>query len=168
MAAKLKSPTTDVIPQALKDIADLQDTLRRDSPKYVAAERSEEAAETFCYTIRKGLRDHRKALRIDQEHVAGHLNVTQSAISKLETGAGDLSLKTLYRFSEALGLRPVVNFVQSASSVAEALGTKDVEVSTMSSEVPISTAVERLQVEMLRVISEAFPKAITEAVRKTG
>jgi transcriptional regulator with XRE-family HTH domain len=45
----------------------------------------------------------RRALGLSQTEVAARMGTSQSAVARLESGAADIRLSTLYRYAEALG-----------------------------------------------------------------
>jgi transcriptional regulator with XRE-family HTH domain len=77
----------------------------------------ETLAEAFCSNLRKELREKRKSVGIDQEKLGRRLNLSQSAISKIEGGRGDIGVKTLHRYARALGLRPVLGYVPTVEAM---------------------------------------------------
>jgi transcriptional regulator with XRE-family HTH domain len=96
--------------KALAGIEAIRNKLRSGNAKFAAAETAVRDAEAFCAFIRSELRIRRKEAGLDQTQVGEKLNLTQSAISKIENGRGDLGLETLYAYAEAVGLRPSVTF----------------------------------------------------------
>jgi transcriptional regulator with XRE-family HTH domain len=108
--------TTQTMPaqttsKALAGIEAIRNKLRSGNAKFAAAETAVREAADFCAFIRAELRIRRKEAGLDQAQVGEKLNLTQSAISKIENGRGDLGLETLYEYAEAVGLRPAMTFV---------------------------------------------------------
>jgi transcriptional regulator with XRE-family HTH domain len=103
---------------ALESLATLRSRLSEESPEFAAAAQVESGAEALCQQIRLQLKSHRVALGLQQSELAERIEFSQSAISKIESGHGDIPLKTLYRVADALGLRPVVMFVPTAETIA--------------------------------------------------
>jgi transcriptional regulator with XRE-family HTH domain len=110
---KLEETGTRRSPTAEESIQRLRKSLGADNPAFEASELVESDAELLCGKIRKDLRERRKAMRVDQATMAAKMNLSQSAISKIENGRGDIGIKALFRYSDALGLRPLVLFVAS-------------------------------------------------------
>jgi transcriptional regulator with XRE-family HTH domain len=100
--------------KAVSGIRAMRDRLSKENPDMKAAIGIEAEAEQFCQEVRAGLRDERKKQGIDQSKLAESLDLTQSAISKIEGGQGDLGVKTVFRYAHALGLRPICIFVPTA------------------------------------------------------
>ncbi|RBP01259.1 helix-turn-helix protein [Roseiarcus fermentans] len=104
---------------ALAQLGALRDRLAVADPAFDAAARVEREAEAFCAKVRADLKADRLASGLSQKDLADRIEVGQSAISKIESGRGDLSLKTVFRIARAMGLRPVLGFAP-AHSAAEA------------------------------------------------
>ncbi len=96
--------------KAAAGIRALRDRLSNSSPDFAKASNAEASMDAFCASIRYALQMRRREKDLTQEEMAYRLNLTQSAISKIEIGKGDLGLRTLYRYAAAIGLRPVVTF----------------------------------------------------------
>jgi phasin family protein len=96
--------------KGLGGIRAISEDLSKEIPEYANAARVEAKAEAFCQTVRSKLRAERNARGLDQQHLADRLDLSQSAVSKIEAAEGDLGLKTLYRYAAALGLEPTVQF----------------------------------------------------------
>ena len=77
----------------------------------------------LCAQVRASLHAHRRARHLQQDDIAARLNLTQSAISNIESGHGDIGLRTLHRYARALGLRPVVTFVPEDEGTSQDDGT---------------------------------------------
>jgi DNA-binding XRE family transcriptional regulator len=106
--------------KAAAGIQALRDRLSKSSPGFAKASDAEARMEAFCASVRSDLQMRRRAKELNQEEVAGWLNLTQSAISKIEGGDGDIGLRTLYRYARAIGLRPIVTFTpEEEREVAE-------------------------------------------------
>jgi transcriptional regulator with XRE-family HTH domain len=104
---------------ALRGLIALRETLAQDNPPFRLALATEADAEEFCANVRKELRYKRKSLKIDQKEMGRRLNLNQSAISKIESGQGDIGVKTLHRYANALGLRPVLGYVPTVQAMEE-------------------------------------------------
>lgn len=101
--------------QAVEGIRALQSELAALNPRYADAVKLERDAENFCRDVRLGLRENRRAQGLDQADIARMLDLTQSAVSKIESGEGDIGLKTVFRYAYALGLIPVCTFLPDSS-----------------------------------------------------
>jgi transcriptional regulator with XRE-family HTH domain len=99
---------------ALAQLGSLRDRLASADPTFSVAAQVERGAEAFCDKVRTELKAHRLALGLNQQELADRIEVSQSAISKIESGHGDLSLKTVFRIAEAMRLNPVMAFTSSA------------------------------------------------------
>jgi transcriptional regulator with XRE-family HTH domain len=129
-------------------------------------------ANTFVQSVRADLATHRKFAGLNQEAVGRKLDLSQSAVSKIEKGDGDLSLKTLHRFAEAIGYRPVVLMIPSARATAGIAITgaspRDTDFEPVAAshettgEVPSAraVAVEEAQVALLRRMSDVMPEVL--------
>jgi transcriptional regulator with XRE-family HTH domain len=53
----------------------------------------------------------RKIKGLDQSTAGKSMDMSQSAVSKIETGEGDIGMKTIFRYARALGLHPVCVFM---------------------------------------------------------
>jgi transcriptional regulator with XRE-family HTH domain len=104
--------------KAVAGVRALRRRLAETIPAYQEAVARETDAEAFCRELRASLRDQRKGLGIDQRTLAERLDMTQSAVSKIENGEGDFGVKTLFRYAQALGLRPVCGFIQTGAPAA--------------------------------------------------
>lgn len=103
--------------EAADGVRVMRDRLARQNPEFKAAVDLEVEAEDFCREIRDDLRHHRKLNGFDQSAIAKRLDMSQSAISKIETADGDIGVKTIFRYARALGLHPVCVFVPAAEQV---------------------------------------------------
>lgn len=75
----------------------------------------EKYCDDFLHMTRLQLKYLRESSGIKQGEVAKRLGMTQSAVSRIERGEGDIGMATVYRYTMALGLRPIVNYVPSPS-----------------------------------------------------
>jgi len=103
---------------AINDTLSLEEykaELAKDSPEIAAAFDFEEYCGRFLKMTRLQLTFLRKASKISQKDIAERLGMTQSAVSRIENGQGDLGMATVYRYTMALGLRPIVNYAPSPS-----------------------------------------------------
>ena len=99
----------------------LRERLAKKFPEYAEAVESEREAEEFCLAIRQELRRRRKQKKLDQAEMAELMDLTQSAVSKLERGRGDIGLKSIYRYAATLGLQPIVVFAPLSEEMVEAV-----------------------------------------------
>ena len=108
-------------------------------PQFAEADRREQNIESFCLQLRARLKEARKNLGIDQAKLADKMQVGQPMVSRIETGTGDIGLKTLCRYADALGLSLSIDIVNvgthsvkglegapaPAAAVEKALGAVD-------------------------------------------
>ncbi len=167
MPGKKTSPSP---PKAVAGITAMRDTLAQDFPGYARAVEFEKEAEDFCRSIRADLRARRKQKNLDQAALGDRMDLTQSAVSKIEKGRGDVGLKTVYRYAEALGLRHVVLFVTSARSMVadttEIFGVVDSLLSRRADPQGVAAAMEDAQVNLLRLMSSNVSDIMTGLVKK--
>lgn len=90
--------------------------LGNDVPGFAHALRSERANQAFCSRIRGDLKQLRQEMDVTQKDLADRLETSQSAVSKMESGEGDIGLMTVFRYAEALGMQPTVAFSPAAST----------------------------------------------------
>ncbi|HEY5305658.1 MAG TPA: helix-turn-helix transcriptional regulator [Pseudolabrys sp.] len=150
-----------VQPKAVQGLAKMRSVLRESIPAFAAAENSAQGAEHFCHSVRQDLQRRRKAQRVGQADVGVRLGLSQSAVSKIETGKGDLSLKTLYLYAEALGLEPAVVFVPSALSMESLLPASAALNSAFSSQAAFAVGA---QIELIKRVSECVTGTMTGLV----
>ena len=65
----------------------------------------EKAAESVALSVLHELIDARKKADLTQVDVAGRMNVSQSAIVRLESGTHSPTLSTLSRYAAAIGVK---------------------------------------------------------------
>jgi transcriptional regulator with XRE-family HTH domain len=137
----------------LSGLGALRNRLADADPGFRAAARVERDAEALCERIRNDLKSHRVALGVSQKELAKRLELSQPAISKIESGRGDLSIKMVYRVADALGLKSVHAF--APASGAEPESRSPAAQTSMTPE-------ERL---LRAIFGETFeePPAVTEA-----
>lgn len=118
----LKAPSKPATTgRALDGIAAMRTVYGRDNPEVEAAHSVEREAEAFCAMVRAQLKQRRKALGWDQARAAKELNISQSAISKIEGGHGDIGLKTVFRYASALERQPLVVLAPLPQEIATVL-----------------------------------------------
>ncbi len=101
---------------AVQGIRAFRERAANEVPELREALHVEADAEGFCRATRDGLRTHRKQHGLDQAQLGEAMGLTQSAVSRIERGSGDIGLKTLFRYARALGLKPYITFSPSAVS----------------------------------------------------
>jgi transcriptional regulator with XRE-family HTH domain len=150
---------------ALERLKQLRGRLEVENPAFRVASQLERRVEAFCEAARDDLKARRKSLKWDQARLADALGYSQSAISKLESGHAELTLKSLYRMADALGLRPVIAFVPSARALTG--GEIDEAAPENASMLEAARAVEEAQAAMIRNMPQAMtPVAGLAAVAK--
>lgn len=107
-------------PKAAAGVLALQDRLKNDVEGFAEALEFEGEAERYCQSIRAELRKHRIDQGLEQSQLGERMGLSQSAVSKLEKGEGDIGVKTLFRYADALGLHPVVLFSPAETAYEEA------------------------------------------------
>lgn len=88
----------------------ITDRIAAENPEFGEALDQERAAYQICAAVRDQLRQLRKTLDVTQAQMAERLDMSQSAVSKIENGAGDIGLASLARYAQALGAWPAVSF----------------------------------------------------------
>src|SRR5574337_2111936 len=91
----------------LSQLGALRNRLAAGDSKFNAAARVERDAEALWDAVRSDLKSYRHTLGVSQKELAERVELGQPAISKIESGRGDLSLKSVFSIADALGLRPV-------------------------------------------------------------
>jgi transcriptional regulator with XRE-family HTH domain len=112
-------------------LAALRADMAARNPRFAEATVLEQRAEAFCQTIRSGLKAIREARDLTQGDLGKRIDLSQSAVSKIESGDGDLSLKTLFRIAYALDVTPVVSL---SSPLAEEPPRDDAQTGQASGE----------------------------------
>jgi len=62
------------------------------------------------YALIEALIRARAAAGLTQEEIASRMGMTQSAVARIESGSTFPSLKTLYEYAKAAGVKPVISF----------------------------------------------------------
>ncbi len=164
-------------PKAVAGVRSLRERLEQLSPVHASVAETSKKAESFCRSVRADLRSLRKQRGIDQTELAKGLDMSQSAVSKVETGSGDLGLKTLHRFADALGFRPVVLLVPShravpvqkrsgRAAVARSrgrVGYGDVRIAVVPED---AAAIEDTESKLLRQMSVSVAQAMANLAKK--
>ena len=68
------------------------------------------AGDKFCVEIGQRLKALRKEKKLTQAMLSKKLNITQQMISRIESGRENISLLTLKKVTEELGVKPCINF----------------------------------------------------------
>jgi transcriptional regulator with XRE-family HTH domain len=142
--------------KAIEGIRALRSQLAEANPDYALAIDLENDAEGFCREVRKSLREQRKAQKLDQAEVAAMLDLTQSAVSKIESGEGDLGLKTVFRYAHALGLVPVCLLLPDSSRLFP------------KNAAAAAKAAQDLQTDFVKETSNAMSSAVAGLARALG
>ena len=87
-----------------------------EAPNFARALREEDAYLQFCRKVREDLKNLRMDMGVKQTDVAAELQMSQSGVSKIEIGEGDIGLLTLCRYAGALGMQPSISFAPAAST----------------------------------------------------
>lgn len=144
--------TRDTRVKAEGAINRLRTTLADNYPGFELAESVERDAEELCRKVRKDLCEKRKSMHIDQAVLAEKLNLSQSSISKIERGKGDIGIKTIHRYSSALGMVPLLLFVPAP--IRSMSGGEQV---VPSNDVSAANEMVAAQEMFLRRVSEMIP-----------
>ena len=102
--------------QNTKGVAGLRAKLADSHPKFAAADAFEHAIEDACMRLRGNLTAARNKLGFTQSSLADKMQVGQPVISRIESNTGDIGIKTLYRYVNALGLALVVDIQMTDES----------------------------------------------------
>jgi len=137
----------------LSQLGPLRNRLAAADPRFDAAAKVEREAEAFCEEVRNDLKAYRLALGVSQKEIAEKVELGQPAISKIESGRGDLNLKTVFRIADALGLRPVLAFAPAAHAAAE----RPPAAETAAAAAAVASAVQE---DLIRKIPDIVQKAI--------
>ena len=145
-------------------LKDLVDEISSENDDFAKAIEKEKTFYDYCSSVRGELVKLRKAAKLNQDDLAERLGMSQSAISRMERGIGDIGLATIARYASALGLRPVVAFgpvesnnhrIQEGLEVAKSAGR--------SAEFRLRKAIcehaDRLQAIAQRSVSDAAEAA---------
>jgi transcriptional regulator with XRE-family HTH domain len=139
--------------KAIEGIRALRAQLAEDNPAYAVAVDLENEAERFSREVRNTLREQRKAQKLDQSELAARLDMTQSAVSKIESGDGDLGVKTVFRYAHALGLIPVCLLLPDSSQLFP------------KSAAAAAKAAQHLQTDFVKETSNAMSSAVAGLAR---
>jgi len=90
--------------------------LSDDIPDFGAALDRETSYRSTCQVLRETLRRLRENQGVTQSDMAKTLGMSQSAVSKIETGDGDIGVITLCRYAGALGMRPEITFAPAGDA----------------------------------------------------
>jgi len=163
MALKAAAVVEEASPSVRDQVAALRDRLARTNPAFAAAMEIERGAELLCLQVREDLKARRQALGISQKELAHRVELSQSAISKLEGGAGDISLKTLYRVARALEAHPIVPILPTAEFLAGSASQVRTAASDAASANSLAVALEQVQGDLIRQIPEIIGQAAAAA-----
>jgi transcriptional regulator with XRE-family HTH domain len=109
-------------------LAEYKEKLSGEYPEFAAAMREEESGLAKCRKVREELKQIRESVGMKQRDVADVLQMSQSVVSRIEQGQGDIGLMTVWRYASALGVEPVISFVPKASAyegAGEAAGVQN-------------------------------------------
>jgi transcriptional regulator with XRE-family HTH domain len=148
------------IPLAIRGLRAFRDRLAAEIPEFRQAVDAEAEAEAFCRSMREQLRGLRKDLGIDQAALGEMIGLTQSAVSRIERGTGDIGLKTLFRYARALGRKPFVTFTMSAELVVEEAVTPAVAEAAKNTAAALDDEHQRFLQLMTRVTQDYFVRNV--------
>jgi transcriptional regulator with XRE-family HTH domain len=141
-------------PNALESLRRLRNRLEIEKPAFRTASKLERRADRFDERMRLELKSRRKRLKWEQKELGARLGYSQSAISKLESGQAELSLKALYRMADAMGLHPIIAFVPAVRPHAESEPGAATGEPTPAEEA--ARAIEEAQVVAIQQVAEAM------------
>jgi transcriptional regulator with XRE-family HTH domain len=139
--------------KAIKGIRALRTRMAAENPAFAAAVDMESQADSFCRMIRASLREQRMAQNLDQSEIAARLDMTQSAVSKIENGEGDIGMKTIFRYAQALGLLPMYTFMVDSRRLFPAEAAAAIE------------AVENFKTDIVNSASQAVSDVVSGLAR---
>lgn len=74
----------------------------------------------LALVVARAVVERRRALGLTQEELAARLGTSQTQIWRLESGQANLTLKTLEKLGEVLGLTPQLRFADEAQPLLAA------------------------------------------------
>lgn len=164
-----KVSKADPTPRAVTGFRAMRKRLAQENPGFAEAERLEAEADEFCGSIRGKLRRCRKIEGIDQKELGEVMQLTQSAVSRIENGTGDIGLKSVYRFARALGYQPVVMFTPSVEGIIAGAIAGDQNIAAASTEIhQFAAEFNSGQTKMMQVFSDEMTELLTRAVTVAG
>jgi transcriptional regulator with XRE-family HTH domain len=139
--------------KAIKGIRALRTRMAAENSGFAAAVDLENEADNFCRMVRASLRERRNAQGLDQSEIAARLDMTQSAVSKIENGEGDIGIKTIFRYAQALDLLPMCTFMADSRRLFPAEAVEAVE------------AVKNFQTDIVNSASQAISSVVSGLAR---
>ena len=85
------------------------------NPQFAEALEQEREHYAYCRQLRERLRELREAAGVSQAELAKRMDMTQAAVSKIETGSGDIGMTTVSRYCAALNVQPRLSFDAAAA-----------------------------------------------------
>jgi transcriptional regulator with XRE-family HTH domain len=152
----------DELPMVADGINTVRERLAARHPNFATAVEKERRVDAMCQALRGELRDQRRKAGLDQAELAALLDVTQSAISKLESGSSDIGVKTLFRYAEALGLRLEFSMVPLHAPAAAQPARNDQLVLPENLPPAAAAAFQQAQENLQRASTEILSKAMEE------
>jgi transcriptional regulator with XRE-family HTH domain len=142
------------------DTAGMLERYSRGRPHVISATEKEQRVEEFCRGIRAKLKDIREQLGLDQTDVAIAMEIGQPTVSRIENGTGDIGLKTLCRYADAVGMRPYIAFMPSHSQLMEQIAEAGVVQHSEEGIVAVAEAMQSAGDVLLDAVSDAIPAAM--------
>lgn len=132
----------------------------RGRPHVISAIEKEQLVEEFCQGIRAKLKNVREKLGLEQKDVAKTMEIGQPAVSRIENGAGDIGLKTLCRYADAVGMRPYIVFMPSRTQLIEQMAEAGTVQHSEHGIVAAADAMQSAGDVLLDAVSGAIPAAM--------
>jgi transcriptional regulator with XRE-family HTH domain len=148
------------MPPAVRSLRAYRNRLAAEIPEFRQAVDVEAEAEAFCRSMREQLRDLRKSSGFDQAALGEKIGLTQSAVSRIERGTGDIGLKTLFRYARALGRKPFATFTVSAGSVVEEVKSLEEAEAAKSKAAALDDEHERYLQTITRAAQDYFARHV--------
>lgn len=116
----------EVHPENGQSVGELRRELTERNPEFRKAAETRREFEQMLLVLRRAMRDTRKRQKVSQGELAAKMATTQSAISAIENGPGDLGVLTLVRYLTGVGVEPAIWLRENAPKLqpeaAEAFG----------------------------------------------
>jgi len=92
--------------RSAQSLDELRTVLETRNPAFRKAADERRCAEAMVDHLRAALKRTRKRVHIRQAQLAATMGTTQSSVSAVENGSGDLGMVTLFKYLEGLNVDP--------------------------------------------------------------